>query len=157
MPSGKFNLRGDAKGFVTFLAKEVAVATGAPSTLDIPMSIATDAQAVQVSDNSATSVSVDPSQNVGAIVLGKEDIDNLPDDPDDLQSDLQALAGPSAGPNGAQFFITDAAAAHLDGGFTIFGVCASVEVVHAIAAVPVRRETPVTPVEIRHVTVKRAR
>lgn len=105
LPSGKFNLRGDAKGFVTFLAKDVAVATGVPSTLDIPMSIATDAQAVQVSDNSATSVSVDPSQNVGAIVLGKEDIDNLPDDPDDLQSDLQALAGPSAGPNGAQFFI----------------------------------------------------
>ena len=29
----------------------------------------------------------------------------MPDDPDDLQADLEALAGPGAGPNGAQFFI----------------------------------------------------
>ena len=29
----------------------------------------------------------------------------MPDDPDDLQADLEALAGPAAGPNGAQFFI----------------------------------------------------
>ncbi|MDE3196984.1 MAG: TonB-dependent receptor, partial [Acidobacteriota bacterium] len=32
-------------------------------------------------------------------------MDSLPDDPDDLTADLQALAGPAAGPNGGQFFI----------------------------------------------------
>ncbi len=37
--------------------------------------------------------------------MKEADLDELPDDPDDLQSDLEALAGPSAGPNGAQFFI----------------------------------------------------
>ena len=105
LASGKFNIRGDAKGFVTFLAKDVNVGTGQAATLDIAMLIATEAQEVQVSDNSQTAVSVDPSQNVGAIVLKAEDLDALPDDPDDLQSDLQALAGPAAGPNGAQFFI----------------------------------------------------
>ena len=50
-------------------------------------------------------MSVDPSSNVGALVLKNEDLDALPDDPDDLQADLQALAGPAAGPNGAQFFV----------------------------------------------------
>ncbi len=29
----------------------------------------------------------------------------MPDDPDDLESDLEALAGPSAGPGGNQIFI----------------------------------------------------
>ena len=32
-------------------------------------------------------------------------LDALPDDPDELQTDLTALAGPSAGPNGGQFYI----------------------------------------------------
>jgi hypothetical protein len=34
-----------------------------------------------------------------------EDLDALPDDPDDLQADLEALAGPSAGPGGPQIFV----------------------------------------------------
>ncbi len=102
---GKYSLKADSKGFITFTAKEVNVSAGTPVTLNISLAIATEAQEVSVSDNSQTAVSVDPSQNVGAIVLKAADIDNLPDDPDDLQNDLQALAGPAAGPNGAQFFI----------------------------------------------------
>ena len=34
-----------------------------------------------------------------------KDLDALPDDPDELQTDLEALAGPSAGPNGGQMYI----------------------------------------------------
>ena len=58
-----------------------------------------------MSESATGQVSVDPSSNVGALVLKNEDLEALPDDPDDLQSDLEALAGPAAGPNGAQFFI----------------------------------------------------
>ncbi|HXA76861.1 MAG TPA: hypothetical protein VNV41_06970, partial [Candidatus Acidoferrales bacterium] len=50
-------------------------------------------------------VELDPAQNAGALVLKGTDIDILPDDPDDLQADLLALAGPSAGPNGGQIFV----------------------------------------------------
>src|SRR6202011_301124 len=39
------------------------------------------------------------------LVLKGADLDALSDDPDDLASDLQALAGPAAGPNGGQIFI----------------------------------------------------
>jgi hypothetical protein len=38
-------------------------------------------------------------------VLRGADLDALPDDPDDLAAALQALAGPSAGPNGGQIFV----------------------------------------------------
>ena len=38
-------------------------------------------------------------------MLTSADLDALPDDPDDLQSELTAMAGPAAGPNGAQIFV----------------------------------------------------
>ena len=48
---------------------------------------------------------VSPTNNAGAIVINGAALDALPDDPDELQTDLTALAGPSAGPNGGQFYI----------------------------------------------------
>ena len=43
--------------------------------------------------------------NASAIVIKGKDLDALSDDPDELQSELNALAGPSAGPNGGQIYI----------------------------------------------------
>ena len=57
--------------------------------------------------------------------------------------------------NGVQFFITDAAAAHLDGNYTIFGECGPVKTVHAIANVAVDGERPLTPVTLDRVTIAR--
>ena len=39
------------------------------------------------------------------MVLRGADLEALSDDPDDLAADLQALAGPSAGPNGGSIFV----------------------------------------------------
>ena len=105
LPPGTYAVRADAKGFVTYTQPAFTISAGQVSPLDIALQIQTEAQEVQVSDQAAGQVSVDPSQNVGALVLKNEDLDELPDDPDDLQADLTALAGPAAGPNGAQFFI----------------------------------------------------
>ncbi|MBX3199989.1 MAG: peptidylprolyl isomerase [Labilithrix sp.] len=68
---------------------------------------------------------------------------------------LLCMANRGPNTNGAQFFITDAAAAHLDGGYTIFGECAPVEVVHDIANVSVAGERPSETVTIKSVTVSR--
>ena len=105
IPPGKYAVRADAKGFVTFSQPEISVANGQATPLDIALQIASEAQEVSVSDQAAGQVNVDPSSNVGALVLKNEDLEALPDDPDDLQADLEALAGPAAGPNGAQFFV----------------------------------------------------
>ncbi|MBX3186693.1 MAG: peptidylprolyl isomerase [Labilithrix sp.] len=69
---------------------------------------------------------------------------------------LLCMANRGPNTNGAQFFITDAAAAHLDSGYTIFGECAPVEVVHDIANVPTGfQDKPQTPVTIKSVTISR--
>ena len=54
-------------------------------------------QEVTVSEENTSQLSVQPTQNADALVIKGADLESLPDDPDDLQQDLQALAGPSAG------------------------------------------------------------
>ncbi len=68
---------------------------------------------------------------------------------------LLCMANRGHNTNGAQFFVTDAAAAHLDNNYTIFGECAPVEVVHDIAASPLSGERPTTPITIKSVTISR--
>jgi hypothetical protein len=105
IPPGTYTVRADAKGFVTYNQQSLSVSAGQVTPLDIALQIPSEATQVSVQDEVAGTLSTDPSQNVGAIVLKDTDLDELPDDPDDLQADLQALAGPAAGPNGAQFFV----------------------------------------------------
>ncbi len=70
---------------------------------------------------------------------------------------LLCMANRGPDTNGAQFFITDAAAAHLDKGYTIFGECKPESVVHAIAGVPTGPgDRPLQPVVIRSVRIQRA-
>lgn len=68
---------------------------------------------------------------------------------------LLCMANRGHDTNGAQFFITDAAAAHLDGNYTIFGECSPVAVVHAIANVPATGTKPRSDVTIRTIEIAR--
>jgi peptidyl-prolyl cis-trans isomerase A (cyclophilin A) len=68
---------------------------------------------------------------------------------------LLCMANRGPNTNSAQFFITDAAAYHLDNGYTIFGECGPEEQVHKIASVEVSGERPKTPVVIKKVTITR--
>jgi hypothetical protein len=101
---GNYTVKVNADGFETFASPPVAVAPGQSQKVDIPLTIAVQQQSVEVNDNPVT-LSVSPDQNAGAIVLSGKDLDALSDDPDQLQSDLEALAGPSIGPNGGQMYI----------------------------------------------------
>ena len=75
------------------------------ATLDITLRLVLEKQEVTVQDSAGPQVNTDPSSNADAVVLKDDALDSLSDDPDDLQADLQALAGPSAGPNAAQVYI----------------------------------------------------
>ena len=75
------------------------------ATLDITLRLVLERQEVTVQDTVGPQVSTDASANVAAVVLKDDALDSLSDDPDDLLADLQALVGPSAGPNAGQVYI----------------------------------------------------
>jgi hypothetical protein len=101
---GKYGVRVLAQGFATFEAQSVEVAAGPATKLNVPLKIEEQEQKVEVTDSS-TKVDVSPENNASTVVLKGKDLEALSDDPDELQSELQALAGPSAGPNGGQIYI----------------------------------------------------
>ncbi|HEV8370123.1 MAG TPA: TonB-dependent receptor [Pyrinomonadaceae bacterium] len=101
---GRYALRAFNTGFGLYENAEVDVVAGKVLQLDITLKVTIEEQKVTV-DESGSAVNTEPENNAGAVVLKGADIDALPDDPDDLAAALQALAGPSAGPNGGQIFI----------------------------------------------------
>src|ERR1700730_7345886 len=102
---GKYGLKVVAAGFTAFDRAGVEVASGQVQKLDVKLSIETQEETVVVTDQAAAALDVNPASNAGAVVLQGKDLEALSDDPDELQADLQALAGPSAGPNGGQIYI----------------------------------------------------
>ena len=101
---GAYTIRATAQGFAPFEQPNVQVAAGKTGKVNIPLQIAQEVEKVQVTSES-TKVSVNPQENASALVIKGEDLNALSDDPDELQSELEALAGPSAGPNGGQIYV----------------------------------------------------
>jgi hypothetical protein len=101
---GQYTANVNLPGFQPF-TKTVTVAAGATATLPINLAVQLETQQVTVSAENTTTVSVQPENNQTALVIQGQDLQSLPDDPDDLSSALQALAGPGAGPGGGQLFI----------------------------------------------------
>ncbi len=101
---GKYEVKVVADGFATFDQPEIVISAGQAQKLNVAMKIEVQEQKVEVTDTT-TKVDVNPANNAGAIVMQGKDLESLSDDPDELQSELQALAGPSAGPNGGQIYI----------------------------------------------------
>jgi len=101
---GTYSLRAIAKGFAIFTQEDVQILAGKTQQLNIGLLIQMEEEKVEVSDSS-TKVDIAPSNNAGMVVMQGKDLDALSDDPDELQSELQTLAGPSAGPNGGQIYI----------------------------------------------------
>ncbi|MBA2503747.1 MAG: TonB-dependent receptor [Pyrinomonadaceae bacterium] len=100
---GRYTVRVNQTGFGAYENAEVDVTTGQRVELNIDLSVALAEEQVTVESQAA--LNTDPANNGGATVLRGRDLETLPEDPDDLAAALQALAGPSAGPNGGQIYI----------------------------------------------------
>jgi hypothetical protein len=101
---GSYTVRADAPDLAQTQPVKIVLKPGM-QTLNVQMKVASVTQQVTVQENAGPSVTTEPANNATALVLRGEDLQALSDDPDDLQSDLQALAGPSAGPEGGEIYV----------------------------------------------------
>ncbi len=104
VPAGTYSETVTMQGFASFVKLGIKVNAGQSLALDAKMEIQSQQQEVQVTAQSAE-VSVDADSNASSTVIKGKDLDALSDDPDELSSELTALAGPSAGPNGGQIYV----------------------------------------------------
>src|SRR5438477_9631428 len=112
LPAGDYEVQASAPNLE--LAEPVKVSLkGGAQTLDLQLKVILAPEKVTVEENGAPSVSTDANSNASAQVLRGNDLDALPDSPEDLQAALTALAGPSAGPSGGQILIAGFSAGQL--------------------------------------------
>jgi Carboxypeptidase regulatory-like domain len=104
VPAGTYAVTVTMPGFASFVKQGVKITAGQSLTLDAKMAIQEQQQEVNVTAQ-ANQVSVDADSNASSTVIKGKDLDALSDDPDELSSELTALAGPAAGPNGGQIYV----------------------------------------------------
>jgi hypothetical protein len=104
LPPGQYSLTVTASGFAVFSLDNVQVSGTKPTLASVALQLPVEEQQVQVQAD-GMSVDTSPDNNAGAIVIKGKDLDALSDDPDELQNELSALAGPAAGPNGGEIYI----------------------------------------------------
>ena len=104
LAAGTYSVTATAQGFAAFRVPGITVAAGQVRSVKATMQIEVEKQEVKVQAENTT-ISTSPDANASAVVIKGEDLNALSDDPDELQNELEALAGPSAGPNGGQIYI----------------------------------------------------
>jgi Carboxypeptidase regulatory-like domain len=104
LPPGNYTVRASAPGLLLRQPVKVSATTGS-QTLNLLLNVVAEKQEVTVEEKSGPTVNTEAANNASAVVLSGSDLDALSDNPDDLAADLQALAGPAAGPNGGSIFI----------------------------------------------------
>ncbi len=103
IPPGTYSVLASAPQLTQTQTTNITLKPGS-QVLNLTLKVASISEKVTVQE-SAPALSTDSSSNASAVVLRGTDLEALSDDPDDLAADLQALAGPSAGPNGGSIFV----------------------------------------------------
>ncbi len=101
---GAYTISVSAEGFAPFKPVQVQVAAGKNTLLNLALQMPVATQEVTVSESNVT-VDTSADNNASSVVIKDKDLDALSDDPDELQSELSALAGGSAGPNGGEMYV----------------------------------------------------
>lgn len=101
---GSYSMTVTMTGFATFVRQNIRITPGQSLAMDVKMALQMETQQIQVTAENAQ-VSVDSDSNASSTVIKGKDLDALSDDPDELSSELSALAGPAAGPNGGQIYV----------------------------------------------------
>ncbi len=100
---GAYTVMVSSPGFALYENNGVAIVAGKREDIEVKLQVTIETSVVTT--NVENGVSTEADNNAGAIKITGADLEALPDDPDELEAALQALAGPAAGPNGAQIFV----------------------------------------------------
>ena len=103
LESGSYVLIVSQDGFNEYKSQEVIIENGKTKTLDVQMSVKELKAEVSVGDRSE--LSSDSNRNLDAVILDEKEIESLPSDEESLTEILRAMAGPGAGPTGAQIYV----------------------------------------------------
>ncbi len=103
--SGSYTVSAIAPGFAHFSQPGVSLTAGHTLSIDVTLQVHVQDEKVNVQSERPTQLDVSSSSSAGSLIIKDQDLEALSDDPDELSSELQALAGPSAGPNGGQIYI----------------------------------------------------
>jgi len=101
---GDYTVEASAPNLILQEPTKITLKSGV-QTLNLQLNAVLSEQQVTVQDNGRPIVSTESSNNASATVLRGNVLQALADNPEDLQADLLALAGPSAGPGGGSIFI----------------------------------------------------
>ena len=104
LATGDYQVVGSAPDLTMLQPVAISLNAGV-QTLNLQLKLVGTAEHVTVQENAGPAVSTDTASNASAVVLRGDDLQALSDDPDDLAADLQALAGPAAGPSGGAMFV----------------------------------------------------
>ncbi len=101
---GDYTVQASAPSLILLRPATISLKAGT-QTQNLLLNVVAEKEQVTVAENSGPTVSTEAANNASAMVLRGTDLDALSDNPDDLTADLQALAGPAAGPNGGTIYI----------------------------------------------------
>jgi hypothetical protein len=106
---GVYTVEASANGFRSATRQQVTVTAGHAQTVTLALAIQVQEQQVTVNPDQ---MDASPDKNADAVVLKGSDLDALSPNPEDLQNELQAIAGsdPDAG---TQFYVDGFSGGHL--------------------------------------------
>jgi hypothetical protein len=104
VPLGNYTLQASAPDLALRQPAQITLKPGV-QTLNLVLIVVAAKQQITVEEDAGPTVSTEATNNASATVLRGTDLDALSDNPNDLADDLQALAGPAAGPNGGSIYI----------------------------------------------------
>ena len=102
--NGDYTVRASTTQLVLLEPVQVSITSGT-RTLDLQLDVAPLSERVEVNTDAPPTIGTSAGENASALVVRGSDLDALSDDSEDLLADLQALAGPSAGPNGGSIYV----------------------------------------------------
>ncbi len=93
---GRYTVTARAEGFARLTRENVVIAPGQAVVLDLRLTISSETQQVVV-HGQASHLEIAPQSNASAVVVTANNLSALSNDPDELQNQIAALAGPSVG------------------------------------------------------------